>query len=425
MDFQGHILNVLLDKYEASRHYQGDAVVNRKVRFSFKRRNMPAYWDIEHPHVKLAIHQSVQELAKQGILSLTWLPFEKGNLLDDVVLNLEKLDEAYSLVNRVPKSEAVDQLQERLKELERQITLPWIKVFLNGAREESLSSKGFPPLVPQEPEERELLFQALLGLEELQGRQISERVFSKKYLGNSKVFQRKLKKRLATIAKQFIFDNQEISDDDIMAELGIEKTTEEMLLKGSLAFKYKDQVIDYGMFPFGGIIDTSFARQMEINWVNAKVVLTVENKSNFHYLASKELPSYILLIYTGGFPGPRKRELLSKISAFDLENQLDIAYYHWGDIDVGGFRIYKVLQKVLPKLEPLFMDLETTKEYQEYGEEINKAYSSQLQKLLEDQNYQEFQEVIIYLLENKVRLEQEALLISDDLLNELESKLKY
>ncbi|NLT96384.1 MAG: hypothetical protein GXW85_12805 [Clostridia bacterium] len=423
MDFRVQILNALLDKYEASRHYQGEALINRKVKLPFKAKNMPLYWDTDHPHYKVAIHQAVQELSREGIITVNWLPFEKGNLLDNVVLNLDKLEEAYLLAQRTPKRDTVARFQKQLKELKEKVSFPWIREFLDKAHEESVKSKSIPAFLPQEEEERELLFRALWGLDELKGEPILERVFSKKYLGNSKVCQKKIRKYLALIAGNFAFYDQELAEDDILAELGIEKTTEELLIKGNIVFSYQGQVLDYGTFPFGGIIDTGFARHMEIININAGTVLTLENKTNFHYLACRGLPGDILLIYTGGFPGPRKRELLKRLYSFALKTQLNLTFYHWGDIDIGGFRIFKVLEVVIPNLRPLFMDINTVREFEEYCEETNKAYNRQLEKLLFDEGYQRFHPVIRYLLEKKIRLEQEALLISDDLFNDLQKYL--
>ena len=64
------------------------------------------------------------------------------------------------------------------------------KGFLQTTKEESMKNKNIPSVLPQEDGERELLFNVLLGIDDLKGESILERVFSKKYLGNSKVFQK-------------------------------------------------------------------------------------------------------------------------------------------------------------------------------------------------------------------------------------------
>ena len=366
----------------------------------------------------MAIHQSVQKLEEKGIVTVNWLPLKKGNLLNDVALNLEKLNEAYLLADRIPKENKVEQLQKQIRKLESQISMKWIKDFLQTTKEESMKNKNIPSVLPQEDGERELLFNVLLGIDDLKGESILERVFSKKYLGNSKVFQKNMKRRLVTIARKFAFPQQDLDDDDIMAELGIEKTTEELLLKGTIVFKYEGQLIDYGIFPFGGIIDTNLAQQMEIVWINAKAILTIENKTNFHYLAGLGLPKNILLIYIGGFPGPRKESFL-KASFLYLRGKISLNYYHWGDIDIGGFRIFKVIQEVIPDLKPLFMDIQTLREFGDYCEETSKAYNKQLEKLLLDENYRDFYPIIQCLVNKNIRLEQEAILVSNNLKEDL------
>ena len=114
--FGKYLLNTLLDKYEKNLHYQGKAKVNRKIALSFNAKNFPWYWKSEAPHLKKAIHQVVEDLAGQGIVAYKWLPFEKGNLLDSVWLNLEQVDTAYRVIGRQPRK---DKIKEVVGELEK------------------------------------------------------------------------------------------------------------------------------------------------------------------------------------------------------------------------------------------------------------------------------------------------------------------
>ena len=88
-------------------------------------------------------------------------------------------------------------------------------------------------------------------------------------------------------------------------------------------------------------------------------VLTVENLTTFH-LAAEALGSRKdgLIVFTGGMPSP------AWVAGFrNLTGGLpgSTVFYHWGDIDVGGFRIAARLQEVaLPagvKLQPWLMDV--------------------------------------------------------------------
>lgn len=88
-------------------------------------------------------------------------------------------------------------------------------------------------------------------------------------------------------------------------------------------------------------------------------VLTIENLTTFH-LAAEALKGREdgLVVFTGGMPSPAWvagfRRLTGKLPSVTM-------FYHWGDIDVGGFRIAARLQQsAMPEgvsLRPWLMDL--------------------------------------------------------------------
>lgn len=415
MDFKEYILNKLLDKYEKSLHYQGTAKVNRRISLSFNAKNFPWYWKGEEPHLKQAIHQVVEDLSRQGIVAYQWLPFEKGNLLAAVWLNLEQLDQAYAAIGRQPRIDKVKAVAAEIASLLPQITQDWIKAFLQDCLRELQEKKDFPPLLPEEPEDRALLLKTFLGLEDKKDAVLLERVFSLKYLGQSKVFQKKVKGRLTRIAVQYLLPNAQLLEDEVMQELGIEKNSEEILVWGAITLLHQDKVIDYSNSPFGGVVDTKYFAQMEIGSLKAAKVITIENKANFHDLVNRGMAEDTLLIYLGGFPGPQKRTFLTSLYQFNPR----ISFYHWGDIDLGGFRIFMALRKVIPTIKPLFMDESTLLRHKPFCDELEANYAGQLAKLLEQEEYESFWPVIKVMLNEKIRLEQEALLVVDNFTFEL------
>ncbi|MDT3700988.1 MAG: DUF2220 domain-containing protein [Thermincola sp.] len=408
MDFKAYILNYLLDKYEKSLHYRDKARVNRKIALSMNAGSFPWYWKGEEPHLKKAIHQVVEELAAQGILCYQWLPFEKGNLLDTLWLNLEHIDAAYQAIGRKPKRDKVNEVAADLENLLPQITQEWVKNFLNDCCKELQNKKDFPAFLPVEKGERDLLLKAFLGLEDKKDEVLLERVFSLKYLGHSKVFQRQVKGRLTRIADQYLLGCSELTEDEILQELGIEKNAEEVLVCGAIMLIYQDKAIDYANSPFGGVVDTKYFRQMTIGSLAAAKIITIENKANFHYLVSRGLTGETLLIYLGGFPGPQKRNFLAGLYQFNP----DLPFYHWGDIDLGGFRIYETIKRIIPALKPLYMDDNTLLKYRDYCDELEDNYVKRLEKLLDKQEYEIFWPVIRVMVRDRIRLEQEALLVS-------------
>ena len=81
-------------------------------------------------------------------------------------------------------------------------------------------------------------------------------------------------------------------------------------------------------------------------------------------------------------------------------------YFHFGDIDAGGFYIFDDLcEKTGIPFQPLSMDRDTLYSYKPYWKELTKNDVTRLQKIKSPV----FQEVISYMLEQNCKLAQEVL----------------
>jgi hypothetical protein len=74
-------------------------------------------------------------------------------------------------------------------------------------------------------------------------------------------------------------------------------------------------------------------------------ILTIENYASFNRLV-REIEDGNLVVYTGGFPAAGVVELLSKVLR---ALPSDVPFFHWGDIDSGGLRIFRYLEESLPR----------------------------------------------------------------------------
>lgn len=85
-----------------------------------------------------------------------------------------------------------------------------------------------------------------------------------------------------------------------------------------------------------------------------------------------------------------------------------VRYYHTGDLDYGGIRIYQSIQeKIFPGLQPLWMDRATFFQHLEDGEKREEAYLSKLRSLAVPEELQELKDCI---LDTGCTIEQESLL---------------
>lgn len=141
---------------------------------------------------------------------------------------------------------------------------------------------------------------------------------------------------------------------DILQSLGLVKQPMPFLVAGSGTVLMQSGPACAIARPFVGLAPSSIEGFVGTpGWV-----LTIENLTTFHQAAEAlEGRADGLVVYTGGMPSP------SWIAAFQrLSRALrpETMFYHWGDIDLGGFRIAAHLQETaVPKgvaLRPWLMD---------------------------------------------------------------------
>ena len=125
------------------------------------------------------------------------------------------------------------------------------------------------------------------------------------------------------------------------------------------------------VFPYVGV-----APQAVGGLVSAPAwVLTIENLTTFH-LAAEALKGRDdgLVVFTGGMPSPAWVAGFRRLTG-DLP--ASTVFYHWGDIDLGGFRIAARLNEVaLPgdsSLQPWLMDLTMRGQGEEVSETTGNA----------------------------------------------------
>jgi hypothetical protein len=144
----------------------------------------------------------------------------------------------------------------------------------------------------------------------------------------------------------------------------------------------------------------------------ASRLLTVENLTNYHQWIGRQGGENEdeLVIYTGGFPNRTLQTFLSKLfTAFEGAATTPMMR-HWGDIDLGGIKIYKFLQaNFLPDLRPFRMDTATLLQNESQAADISSDYAEQIRQALADEQYTDWHELLQFMLDRGIRLEQESI----------------
>ena len=231
------------------------------------------------------------------------------------------------------------------------------------------------------------------------------REFSIKVFHDSKMLQ-SMSGRLGKIFRTFGEDTEEKDFAQILAEYGIYHTPNYVYLKGKVSFWVHETLYHIADLKQGiGISGEDLSAIRFCDMGEIRRVMTIENLTTFFRWEEADA----LIIYLGGYHNSVRRKLLKTV----YEALPAAEYYHFGDIDAGGFEIYKDLcEKTGIPFRMYRMDLNTLQIYEEYGRELTEHDRIRLQRMLEAHTFEEesMREVIRYMLERNVKLEQECVL---------------
>lgn len=407
MSYKELILNKLLDKYENSKSYLQE--INRRI--ILKLSNLKQY-NIENYNEKICFHEIIKELKKKNILDFSWVKFEEENIMDEIWLIKENVDIAYKEVQRKnPKHIYV----YVLKELEnKRFETVWLQKFIDNIINYMVKNQKENPLLPAEKAKE--IIKALQEIDNMlcstKVEPILKRVFSIKCYNNSKYFEKEIENYIVRILRKYYangnVDITELNNDELLAEVRIVKYPEIIEFSGNMRCILNNGEVNFKDITLGNYINSyTIANIKEIELINVNKMIFIENKTNYiNYIQNKSENE--LVIYHGGVYSPIKGEFFKKV--FEAEKN-NIEYYHWSDIDIGGFNIYTRLRdNVIEKLIPFKMDKLTLIEHKEHWQLYNEEYKKKLQKIKNNERYACFYDTIDFMLENNIRLEQESII---------------
>ena len=90
------------------------------------------------------------------------------------------------------------------------------------------------------------------------------------------------------------------------------------------------------------------------------------------------------------------------------------AFFHWGDIDYGGFlMLARLRREIMADIQPWRMSMDELTRYAEFTVGYADVYEKRLLSLLEMPELSDCFPCIEHMIKAGVRLEQEAMLITD------------
>ncbi len=369
-------------------------------------------------HLKSDVVQEAEQLQHKNLIQIKWADGYRGSDIERIRYRLEDKEKFYALYQQevdaefLPKQEKIRLYQEFLRNQMAQVKKLWIRAYYQDLLERS-ENKRKKDLLELLADEKKYA-PCFEGLDQLT-ESVFKRIFSKKYLGNTKTFEQEMQSHVISTAKKFCPDvEKEMDDTTVLQQLWIEEYAQELSLKGKLHFCLKEengstQEINTECYRFGTTLNSQTLEHAEIKEVqNIQKIVIFENKANY---ISAPYKDGILYLFSHGYFSPKECRFLKQLHQV-LKNQTscEVQYFHSGDLDYGGIKIFQYIRKtIFPELEPIQMDVETYEAYQEFTEVIDPETLEKL-KRVQDEN-PKLQELIKRLIETGKGIEQECFLI--------------
>lgn len=178
------------------------------------------------------------------------------------------------------------------------------------------------------------------------------RTFSRLAVADSKALERNLRSVVAALQRIYGTDDRlsGMEPDEILATAGIARLPQPILVHGDVDL----HGAPFPSMPYVGIpVEVAGGLRLRSR---PEYVLTIENFTSFVRHAREVARSDdALIVYSGGFPS---RPALATIRI--LAEQARAPTYHWGDMDGGGVRIFRHIERELAeggvRLQPHMMD---------------------------------------------------------------------
>lgn len=391
-NFEENILNKLLDKYEKSKLSKGGTAINRSIKLTTKDDVLSSYTSFDSYKYSDDNDAVIRKLESQGFIKAEF----NNDTFKSLTLNLNNVDDVYDSLKRSKPSEELAKIRMVLSKYYFDnfigLFLEYVETYLN-------EKYDYPKMYFNNADQLDLLlniFDKLLGLTE----EIKKRDFSVKYLGDSKIFE-SVQGKVIKIIKDFDGNNYE-SDEDVLASYNIVKNSSYAMVKNNLVLKINNSIIDLNELGYELSLSDEMIKNVILLDSQVSKVITVENLTTFYSLNDSDA----VIIYLAGFHNHTKQSLLLKI----YEKYPNAEYLHFSDIDAGGFLIFNnLVEKTGIPFKPFRMNVEELKSNLSNLKHLTDNDAKRLNKMMSDDRFNIFYEVISYMLENNVKLEQELL----------------
>lgn len=406
--YEKKLLVGLVEGYRKSKKDTGENRTSRRTKLK-PEKLYNKYHSNDGDYEKIsAINDTVQKLKDKGFITSEYESFGTDltgiYLVDDKIDEIEEyLAEQYGYVSKDTK---LQKLETLIREYEDRSPICHEEC---GKLKIILESRKLLKSIEKSIDMLDDLFRVLSFVENNQKlmyiREVSMLVY-----GDSKYFENNTLEPLCTLLQKYntvpipgqtFSDGEYILSDEILKKYHVFKEPQKISIRGKALIRMCGKDIDISGFDEGIEFTVSELSKIECVQLLAPTFMTIENRTS--YLRYKK--ENTVTFYLGGYANRDQRDFIRKI----YESNPSVTYLHFGDIDAGGFWIHHHLCQVTGVPFGMFhMSFEELME-PDYRKCLHPLTEGDVTRMQEQAVMPEYRDVIKYMLEHRVKLEQEII----------------
>lgn len=394
-DYEEKMLLLLVEKYRKSKKDSGTGRINRRTQIKpielyrgYNRND----GDLEQIN---AINETASKYREKGFLTFEMKKF--SNEISSIYLVDEKVEEAERYLTEHYQYESKHEKMKQVKKIIEQYSGYSPVADRECAKLQASLDKN---VVPKDYEQTKEVLRALIFIERNE-RPLYVREASMLIYGSSKYLEDNTLDVVCGLIRKFRGKPCEENElpDEILSDYRIVKETQKICLKGDIVIVKSGKTLELGSFRSGVEFYADELDEIERITVNNQRFITVENKTSYMRCGEADTA----YSYLGGYANRFQRDFLKMIYG----DNPGVQYFHFGDIDAGGFYIHENLCRITEIPFGIYrMSVNELKNprYKNCLLSLSRNDRKRLKTLAEHNVYQE---TVKYMLERDVKLEQE------------------
>lgn len=393
--YEKTLLVALVEKYRKSKKDSGTNVITRRTRIT-PDKLYKAYKLNDGDLEKIeAVNQAVDLCRERGFVTFEQEGF--SNEIRAVYLVDEKLEEVERYLEETYQYESQSSKKRRIEEL--------IAEYENGSpsagREcEKLKQMLKKNRIPQNYSQMEDILKALVFIENNE-RELFLREASMLLYGDSKYLEENVLHPVCRALRESLERpcREDELEDEILEDYHLVRERQKLCLKGNITIRMAGRELDLGAFAEGVEFFADELRKLEWIHIHTPHFITVENRTSWLRL---KIPD-TALFYLGGYSARSQRDFLKKVRS----DNPTLTFWHFGDIDAGGLYIHEHLCRVTGIPFRLYRMSRKELEDPRFQSCLRPLTQQDRIRLKSLEKQEAYRELVIYMLEQNVKLEQE------------------